>query len=131
VPAGRRAAPELPVDTVTFTVVRDDSGRIRVTLSPNRHLEAAPVEWPGPILDEDGQIPLGVEPNGRRIAIALFNDEGVEHALLAGTTGAGKTGTVAASPCPARRTGWRRCGSSTAGRAPPRRSCGAPATGTR
>lgn len=91
---------ELPVDTVSFTVVRDDSGRVRVTLSPNRHLEAAPVEWPGPILDEDGQIPLGVEPNGRRVAIALFNEEGVEHAVLTGTTGVGKTGTVAAISLP-------------------------------
>jgi hypothetical protein len=91
---------KLPVDVVALTPVRDDSTRIQVALSPGRHLENADVAWPGPILNDDGTVPIAETPDGAHIDIRLFNDAGVEHGLISGTAGGGKSSTSAAAVLP-------------------------------
>lgn len=90
----------LPVDVVTLAAVREDSTRIRVTLSPKRHLEADAVAWPGPVLTADGAIPIAEGPDGAVLSVRLWNNSGVEHGLISGTTGGGKSSTSAAAVLP-------------------------------
>src|SRR3954452_9763095 len=96
----------LPLDTALVSPDRDDATRLLVPLPPARHLEAEPQAWPGPVLLEDGGIPLAVTPDGQDIAAALFNEDGVEHALIVGTSGAGKSSTTAAFALPGPTAGY-------------------------
>lgn len=85
---------ELPTDTTQIEPSRENSRRIKITLTPERHLENVAAVWEGPILHEDGTIPLAVDESGTDACAALFNDAGVEHAIITGTTGVGKSNTV-------------------------------------
>jgi len=86
----------LPMDTVRLDAVRDDgpADRIAVTMGATRHLEAAPTAWPGPVLGDDGAVPVALDAAGATVAIHLFNKDGVEHGLISGTTGMGKGGST-------------------------------------
>jgi hypothetical protein len=86
----------LPADTVRLTAVRDDgpADRLQVTMTPTRHLEEAPTSWLGPVLNADGSMPVAVGPDGAVIEIHLFNEDGVEHGLISGTSGMGKGGST-------------------------------------
>jgi hypothetical protein len=90
----------LPVKTVSLAVDRDDSARIKVTMTPSRHLEGKPVAWPGPILHADGTIDLADAPDGSVVRPALHNEDGVEHFAVFGASGAGKSYTVVAMLLP-------------------------------
>jgi hypothetical protein len=91
---------KLPMDVVTLGPVRDDATRIQVSLSPERHLENAAVAWPGPILNDDGTVPVAATPAGGQIDIRIWNDTGVEHGMITGTSDAGKSSTSAACVLP-------------------------------
>ena len=86
----------LPVKTVALAVDRDDSARVKITMTPARHLEGKPVAWLGPILNPDGTIDLADAPDGSVIRPALHNEDGVEHFAVFGTSGVGKSHTVLA-----------------------------------
>lgn len=88
----------MPLDTVEVRADRDDAARILVTLQPDRDLEHAPAPWPPPgvvpgeLLDlERGCFSLAVERTGRDVLSHVWNEDGVEHALVAGASGAGKS----------------------------------------
>lgn len=82
------------VGTVELEVNRDDAAQIRVTLTPGRHLEKADAIWNGPILLEDGSIPLAVTSDNRDVHAGLENASGVEHGAIFGTTDVGKSFTL-------------------------------------
>lgn len=82
------------IGTVELATDRQNSALVRVTLTPTRHLELAPAGWDGPVLNEDGTMPLATERSSVGVDIALFNEDGVEHAGVFGTSGAGKSNTV-------------------------------------
>lgn len=86
----------LPVDTVTLATDRDDCARLRITLTPTRHLERVDAPWPGPILEADGSFPLALCADGTAVPGAVWNERGVEHFFVVGTTGAGKSVTTGA-----------------------------------
>lgn len=88
------------LNTATVEANHDDSGQVRVTLSPSRHLEKVAATWDGPILRDDGTIPLAVDREGRDIDINLFNEDGVEHFSVFGASGTGKSFTVTAAVLP-------------------------------
>jgi hypothetical protein len=88
------------VDTAQLHPDRDDATRLRVTLTPARHLEKHPVPWPGPVLHDDGSVPIADTPDGGEVAVGLWNADGVEHVAVFGTTGAGKSSTTAALALP-------------------------------
>jgi hypothetical protein len=88
------------IGTVDLNVDREDSGQIQVTLTPTRHLEKVAAVWDGPILNEDGTIPLAITPDNREIPVALFNESGVEHGMIVGTSNVGKSFTLAAQVLP-------------------------------
>jgi hypothetical protein len=82
----------MPVDTVALETVRDNSTQVRVLFTPSRHLErAGGVDWPGPHLGEDGQMPLAECPDGAGVGIPLFDTDGVRHGFVSGTSGSGKS----------------------------------------
>lgn len=91
----------MPLDTVEVRADRDDAARILVTLQPGRDLEHAPAPWPPPglapgeLLDvQRGCFGLAVERAGREIESHVWNQDGVEHFLIAGATGGGKSVTT-------------------------------------
>ena len=88
-------AMRMPVDTVELKIKRDDSARVLITLSPDRALDGVSAPWPGPVLNAgvEGLMPLAVTEARDMIYIALWNKDGVEHLLLVGTSGAGKSTT--------------------------------------
>lgn len=86
----------LPADTVTLSALRDDgpADRLAVLLAPGRTLEKAPTAWPGPVLGDDGALPVALDAAATTVTIHLFNKDGVEHGLISGTSGSGKGGTT-------------------------------------
>jgi len=82
------------IGTVELTTDRNSAALVQVTLTPTRHLEAAPAAWEGPVLNDDGTIPLADERKGTGVDVALFNEAGVEHTAVFGTTGGGKSNTI-------------------------------------
>jgi hypothetical protein len=101
--AGRRGVEvelRLPVDTAALAPDRDDASRMHVTLTPSRHLETAPPEWESPELADDGTMPIADTPDGVRVPIAIYNEDGVEHLFIVGTSGAGKSSTTATIALP-------------------------------
>lgn len=86
----------LPADTVRLTAIRDEgsSDRLQVTMTPSRHLEAAPTAWPGPVLEADGAIPTALDSAAEVVSVHLHNEDGVEHGLISGTSGMGKGGST-------------------------------------
>jgi hypothetical protein len=82
----------LPEDTVRLETVRDDSTQLQVVFTPSRHLErAGGLDWPGPVLNPDGTMPLAERPDGGEVAIPLFTESRVRHGFISGTSGAGKS----------------------------------------
>lgn len=90
----------LPTDTTQIEICRDNSRRINVTLTPQRHLENTAAEWDGPVIFDDGNIPLAVDASGEDAEVGLFNHSGVEHAIITGTTGVGKSNTLSSMILP-------------------------------
>lgn len=89
---GVEALMALPVDTVRLSVDRSsNSTRMRAVISPERHLESQAVKWPGPELNGDGSMPIAETPSGQLISSHLYNDTGIEHGIIAGTSDAGKS----------------------------------------
>lgn len=86
----------LPVDTTRLTPCPEDSGRVTVTLTPGRALQNTNADWEGPILADDGSVALALSESGDDVRAALWNKDGVEHGLVVGTTGTGKSNTLAA-----------------------------------
>jgi hypothetical protein len=86
----------MPLDSVRLETIRDAGAadRIKVTLGASRHLEAAPTAWPGPVLGQDGSLPVALDAAGDVVKIHAWNKDGIEHGLISGTTGMGKGGTT-------------------------------------
>ncbi|MGL4745029.1 MAG: hypothetical protein ACRCYX_12525 [Dermatophilaceae bacterium] len=93
------------VGTASTEAVRDDAGRLRIVLTPSRHLEKTTATWDGLELLPDGRIPLAVTREGKDAHVALYNEDGVEHAGIFGTTGGGKSNTLVAMVVPGVRAG--------------------------
>ena len=81
------------IGTVRLETDRDHASRMRVVLTPTRHLETTSKVWPGPVVTQDGRIPIAVTPEGNTIYIRLWNQTGVNHLLLVGSSGSGKSNT--------------------------------------
>ena len=82
------------VGTVELEPVRDDAGQVRVILTPGRNLEKVDAVWDGPVLLEDGSIPVAVTSDGRDAHAGLENASGVEHGMIVGTSNVGKSFTL-------------------------------------
>ncbi|TCC33849.1 hypothetical protein E0H75_42070, partial [Kribbella capetownensis] len=82
------------IGTVDLNANREDSGQIQVTLTPTRHLEKVAAVWNGPVLTETGGIPIADTADQREIGVALYNESGVEHAMIVGTSNTGKSFTL-------------------------------------
>jgi hypothetical protein len=82
------------VGTARAKTVRDDAGHLRITLTPSRQLEKVTKIWPGPVLHENGRVPVAVTTDNREVCLRVFNDSGVYHHLLLGSSGAGKSNTL-------------------------------------
>lgn len=84
------------VDTVTLRAVREDPSIVEVVLAPGRPLEVeGGMPYQGPILYENGLMPLADCTDGTVIDIPLHDDSGVKHGFITGTSGAGKSATTA------------------------------------
>ncbi|MGL5910638.1 MAG: hypothetical protein ACRCZP_11595 [Phycicoccus sp.] len=92
----------LPMDSAAIDAIRDDGAadRVRVTLTTKRHLERATAPWPGPVLDDDGWMPVAMDAAGRQVAVRLHDEDGVKHGMIGGAAGGGKSGTSAAVVAP-------------------------------
>jgi IclR helix-turn-helix domain len=90
----------LPVGTVRTQIDRDDCARLLVTMTPARHLETADAAWPGPVLTDEGQMPVALTPAGQQIGIELHNTSGIRHLTLIGSSGSGKSVAAAALMLP-------------------------------
>lgn len=82
---------EQGIDTVQLQPDRDHSGRLTIVLTPERHLETTSKLWDGPIITEDGRIPVAVTPAGDLVYIRLWASDGVRHLVMVGSSGSGKT----------------------------------------
>lgn len=92
---------KLPSDCAQLLPERTDSGRIRVTLSPERHLEQNIVPWNGPEIRVEkagdgksfGYIPIGQTPEGKTIEVPAWTPGGGMAGRLCGNRGNGKSST--------------------------------------
>lgn len=82
------------VDTARIETVRDDAGRIRLVLTPSRQLEKVEKIWPGPVLYDDGRVPVAVGLDGKEVCLRIYNSSGVYHHLLLGSSGSGKSNAL-------------------------------------
>lgn len=82
------------VGTARTEKVRDDAGHLRLILTPSRQLEKVTKIWPGPVLHDNGRVPVAVTADGREVCLRVYNDSGVYHHLLLGSSGAGKSNTL-------------------------------------
>lgn len=93
----------LGVDSVSLAPNRDDSGQIKVTIIHDRSALAINTEWTGELVhlpDGSTEVPFAVSTEGEAIAVYLNNDAGVEHAFISGTTGVGKSNSLATMVLP-------------------------------
>lgn len=81
------------IGTVRLETDRDRASRVKVVLTPTRHLETTSKIWPGPVVTEDGRIPIATTQEGNTIYVRLWNETGVNHLLLVGSSGSGKSNT--------------------------------------
>jgi hypothetical protein len=96
----------MPSDTVRLERIREHSTRVRVILTPSRHLEVeGGMPYQGAVLLEDGGIPLADCADGEVAHIPLFDSSGVKHGFISGTSGAGKSSTTAACVMPGVKAG--------------------------
>lgn len=79
------------VGTAKVELNRDHAGRIRLVLTPSRHLEQVSKLWPGPVLHADGRAMVAITPDGRDVPLSLYGDDGIRHLMVIGSTGSGKT----------------------------------------
>jgi DNA-binding transcriptional ArsR family regulator len=79
------------VGTAKVTTVRDNAGQVELVLTPSRQLEKVSKTWPGPRLYDDGRAPVAIAPSGRDVCIRLFDDNGVRHLMLIGSSNSGKS----------------------------------------
>jgi hypothetical protein len=82
------------VGTARVETVRDDAGQIRLVLTPSRQLEKVEKIWPGPVLYEDGRVPVAVGLDGKEVCLRVYNGSGVYHHLMLGSSGSGKSNTL-------------------------------------
>lgn len=82
------------VGTARVETVREDSGRIRLVLTPSRQLEKVEKIWPGPVLYEDGRVPVAGGLDGKEVCLRVYNSSGVYHHLMLGSSGSGKSNTL-------------------------------------
>lgn len=85
----------LGVGTAQLEPDRDNAAQLRITLTPDRHLEHVDAPWPGPTLHPNGDIDFAVTPAGDDVRVGLHNDAGVEHAAIVGAPGTGKSNSLA------------------------------------
>ena len=96
----------LPEDTVRLETLRDNSSRVRVVFTPSRHLEReGGTDWPGPVLLDNGQVPLADTAEGAEVAIPLYTESRVRHGFISGTSGAGKSVTSVSVMLPGLKAG--------------------------
>ncbi|MET7284204.1 hypothetical protein ABZS29_38580 [Kribbella sp. NPDC005582] len=79
------------VGTAKVTTVRDNAGQVELVLTPSRQLEKVSKRWAGPRLYDDGRAPIAVNTAGREVCIRLFDQSGVRHGFLIGSSNAGKS----------------------------------------
>lgn len=79
------------VGTAKVATVRDNAGRVELVLTPSRQLEKVSKQWAGPRLYDDGRAPVAVNTAGREVCIRLFDQSGVRHGFLIGSSNAGKS----------------------------------------
>jgi CRP-like cAMP-binding protein len=90
-------AMRLPIGSVEIRPNRTDSGRAQVVVSYARRLEFEAAPWPGPALDlKTGSFLLAQDSTGKLIPAYIWNSDGVEHALISGSSGGGKSVTTTA-----------------------------------
>jgi hypothetical protein len=89
---GVEALLRMPVDTVAIEGIRDDSTQVQIMFTPSRHLErTGGVDWQGPVLLDNGLMPLAERLDGSTVEIPLFDTDGVRHGFISGTSGSGKS----------------------------------------
>jgi hypothetical protein len=82
----------MPVDTVSIEAVRDNSTQVQIMFTPSRHLErTGGVDWQGPVLLDNGLMPLAERLDGSTVEIPLFDTDGIRHGFISGTSGSGKS----------------------------------------
>jgi hypothetical protein len=87
----------LGIDTCQIDTIRDDATRVRVMLTPGRHLEVKPVAWSGPRLHRRGstwEIQVADALDGGTVAITYADRDGVRHLMVSGTSNVGKSTTL-------------------------------------
>lgn len=87
--------PKLGPGMVQLEKDRDSAKRLRVTITPDRHLEQVEAVWDGPVVNRDGSIELAVTDAGKPIRIHTFSRTGVDPFGIVGTSDAGKSNTAA------------------------------------
>jgi hypothetical protein len=84
----------LPRNTVRLEEVDEDSGKLRVIMTASRHLDVeGGLDWPGPELLDNGDVPIAVTGDGSLISIPLYRGDGIRHGMITGTTRVGKSVT--------------------------------------
>lgn len=87
---------DLPHRSVQVAHVDRSVKRVRVTISPDRAMESAPVLSEGiQPLDRDGGLVLLKDTARRPIRVHRFSKSGARHAMVSGGTDAGKSNTLA------------------------------------
>jgi hypothetical protein len=86
---------DLPVQTLRIAAIRGHSGRIAVAITPARRLESSPLPWPGPIVLEDGTIPVAESEDGTIHHLPLWNESGTCSWLITGSNNSGKSLSLA------------------------------------
>jgi hypothetical protein len=83
----------MPIDSVQLSALRDADGadRIRITMSPTRHLELEAIEWPGIGFDQDGWVPMAQDVGGGIVSVPTYNESGALPFLASGTSDMGKS----------------------------------------
>jgi hypothetical protein len=92
----------MPVDTVSIEAVRDNSTQVQIMFTPSRHLErTGGVDWQGPVLLDNGLMPLAERLDGSTVEIPLFDTDGIRHGFISGTSGSGKSVSSVSVRCQA------------------------------
>ncbi len=67
---------------------------MRVIVTASRHLDVeGGLDWPGPELFENGDVPIAVTGDGSLVCIPLYRADGIRHGMITGTTRVGKSVT--------------------------------------
>lgn len=96
-------AMRMPPGTARVTADPDDASLVCVELAPSRALERQSKTWPGPALirrSGDLLLPLAGDEAGRDVEIVTATHTGVEHLLIVGASGAGKSNVAMVTMTP-------------------------------